>query len=183
MNCPPLISCVRCGHLAAAGEARQWLRADEIKGYGVCPACMKAVHRFDVGAVVEPGIEPMVDAINAIPGAQAIYSCEGHITLSGAGRTPHPFVIFLASQEVARSINREVFQSWANPQARIYWDMEARFHYEVDHLQWHLHGTALCGRWRALTGRHRVRREIDDEIAAFAARIRGLAEGNSEAPF
>lgn len=178
---PPLISCVRCGSLVAAGGSSHWLRADATKGYGVCSVCQKAIRMFDAGTVVEPGIEPLVDAINAIPGAQVIYSCEGHITtLFGASAMPRPFVIFKADQEVARAINCHVFQSWADPNVRAYWDMEARFRREDGNLQWSLHCTVQRGMLGFLPfPRWVTRRQINDEIAAFAARIRVVAKTNS----
>jgi len=51
-----------------------------------------------VPPTIEPGIRPVCDALNAIPGVQTIYSCEGHPNRHGPST---PFVIFLAPQGVA----------------------------------------------------------------------------------
>lgn len=43
-------------------------------------------------ATIEPGIQPVVDALNAIPGVQTLWSCHGHPMLVPR----NPFVSFQA---------------------------------------------------------------------------------------
>jgi hypothetical protein len=50
---------------------------------------------------IEPGIRPLCDALNAIPGVSTVYSCEGHWQ-----RGYQPFVMFDAPNDIALRIHR-----------------------------------------------------------------------------
>lgn len=52
---------------------------------------------------IEPGILPVCDALNSIPGVNTIYSCEGH-----AAYLKRPYVMFTAPQELALRIHRSL---------------------------------------------------------------------------
>lgn len=50
---------------------------------------------------IEPGILPVCAALNAIPGVETLWSCEGH-----PYRPSSPYVTFVTSQETAFRIHR-----------------------------------------------------------------------------
>lgn len=64
---------------------------------------------------VEPGIQPLCDALNAVEGIVTLYSCEGH-----PRRPARPYVSFRAEVEVAYWI-QEAIKSCRNRLAYNWW--------------------------------------------------------------
>jgi hypothetical protein len=73
-------------------------------------------------AIIEPGIRPVCDALNSIPGVVTAYSCEGHWI---DGR--HPFVIFDAPGDVALRIHRLIGHGYGDGRLKVCWWLQGRF--------------------------------------------------------
>lgn len=58
---------------------------------------------FSNGAIIEPGILPVCDALNSIKGITTLYSCEGH-----PWRPARPYVSFRCDEDKARKVNESV---------------------------------------------------------------------------
>jgi len=82
--------------------------------------CNETVDQPDI----EPGIQPVCDALNAIPGVQTIYSCEGHPNRHGPST---PFVIFLAPQDIAFRLWQIVHYGGLRGELRYSWWLRADF--------------------------------------------------------
>jgi hypothetical protein len=80
---------------------------------------------------IEPGIRPLVDALNAIPGVKTIGSCEGHVRWPG-WLYKVPYVYFQAPNDVAEHIANFLRQDMATrrPHMRQAWIIQGLFHPE-----------------------------------------------------
>ena len=80
---------------------------------------------------IEPGIRPLVDALNAIPGVKTIGSCEGHVRWPG-WLYKVPYVYFQAPSDVAEHIANFLRQDMATrrPHMRQAWIIQGLFHPE-----------------------------------------------------
>lgn len=73
---------------------------------------------------IEPGIRPVCDVLNAIPGVRTVYSCEGHI--NGVSQ---PYVMFEAPVDVALKIHNMLgIGGHADGTLIFYWWIYHRFH-------------------------------------------------------
>lgn len=81
---------------------------------------------------IEPGIRPLVDALNAIPGVETIGSCEGHIRWTGVF-TKRPYVYFRAPNRLAEHIATFLHQDMAGrrPHLEQPWQIQGLFHPEL----------------------------------------------------
>lgn len=73
-------------------------------------------------APIEPGIRPVCDALNAIPGVVTLWSCEGH-----PYRTTPPYVTFTAPQKTAFRIQQQLDHGIRNGQLQYCWWVVATF--------------------------------------------------------
>ena len=76
-------------------------------------------------APIEPGIRPVCDALNAIPGVKTEWSCEGH---TGGTKGPTgPFVIFTAPVSTAFEVHRLLEQWIGDDSLQFVWQLTANF--------------------------------------------------------
>lgn len=72
-----------------------------------------------VQAPIEPGVQPLCDALNALPDTYTLWSCEGHPETAST-----PFVTFIAPQETAFKLSKIIECS---PFLKFNWTMSAWF--------------------------------------------------------
>ena len=75
-----------------------------------------------LSAPIEPGILPVCEVLNAIPGIQTLWSCEGH-----PERQSPPYVTFIGSQETAFQIDQLLSPRWGNGTLKYCWQVVANF--------------------------------------------------------
>ena len=86
-------------------ELQQWLMKSS-KQENAAMLDMDLYAGFDKSAPalstpIEPGILPVCEVLNAIPGIQTLWSCEGH-----PERQSPPYVTFIAPQEIAFQVDQ-----------------------------------------------------------------------------
>lgn len=111
--------------------------------------------------VIEPGIRPVCDALNARDGIRTLWSCEGHY-----GTPSKPFVIFEAEQAVAFDLDRLLTRAYEDGRLRFWWNITANFR-EDGSLQYHIrpNDSRLNQNWRYFPV---VRRQVDHELRQLA---------------
>lgn len=80
---------------------------------GTDPNCLAIL------APIEPGVQPLCDALNALPDTYTLWSCEGHPERAFA-----PYVTFVAPQETAFKLSRVIEGS---PFLKFNWELSAWF--------------------------------------------------------
>lgn len=116
-------------------------------------------------ATIEPGIAPLVAAMNRTGLMRTIASCEGHWY-----RGMHPYVAFKASMEIGSEFDRLLHEDTiAQPSQLCYhWRLEPYFNQEYD-IRFRLSSPQLESRyvWRAT--------RLRDDIETLASMIYKLA--------
>lgn len=74
-------------------------------------------------SAIESGVQPVVDALNAVPGVKALWSCQGH----AFWRPRNPFVTFLASTEQAFLFHQALEYEYATRTLHYCWTMLGGF--------------------------------------------------------
>lgn len=105
---------------------------------------------------IEPGIRPVCDALNTIPGIITLWSCEGH------SWTRPPFVTFKASIDVAFKIHKLLGYGHGDGRLKYCWWVRANF-LEDGTLQF----TLLPNDWRFTED---YRRGLSGRILSFIFR-------------
>lgn len=119
--------------------------------------------------LVEPGIRPVCEALNAIPGVATIYSCHGH-------RGSNPFVLFYAPLETAHRLFVGLERAWMTEQIADQWLMTADL-YAYPDLRFMITPNRRDDRlWFPWISRRRCKRELWS-LAAVIRDISLTAEG------
>lgn len=71
---------------------------------------------------IEPGVRPLCDALNTLPGVQTLWSCEGH-----PERPTRPYVTFLSSRETAFALHLALVSGAASAGLEFNWWLTAHF--------------------------------------------------------
>jgi hypothetical protein len=73
-------------------------------------------------ASIEPGVQPLCDALNALPGVSTLWSCEGH-----PDRPSRPYVIFSAPESIAFSLHQKLERGADVDALEFSWWLKAHF--------------------------------------------------------
>lgn len=74
--------------------------------------------------IIEPGIRPVCDVLNAVTDMRTVYSCEGH---PRAFVPKKPFVMFKATAELAFGIHRMLAHGHGDGSLNFCWRLLAQF--------------------------------------------------------
>lgn len=113
-----------------------------------------------MSAIIEPGIRPLVDAMNATGVFWTVASCEGH-----RWRGERPYVYFVAPPEAVSWLGGSVEQDalTQKPTLNYYWTVTGHFTSNGD-IRFALEAASLStGFWRVTT----LRRDIETLTALF----------------
>lgn len=118
--------------------------------------------------IIEPGIKPLCDALNALPGTKTVWSCEGHPSKFGGIYVP--YVVFKTDEDTARKIDKEIANRHHGLQflwmLSGYFDPHGQWHYKIESNDIAIlrHGfikkTGWIARWNA--------REMYEEVRLMA---------------
>lgn len=75
-----------------------------------------------IKAPIEPGVRPLCDALNALPGVHTLWSCQGHPE-DGS----RPYATFIAPAETAFAISRAIGPDNQDLGLHFYWNLTATF--------------------------------------------------------
>jgi len=116
---------------------------------------------------IEPAVQPLCDALNAIPSVSTLYSCHGH-----PNRSAHPFVTFCAPPDVAFKIHRLLGPGHGDGSLQYCWWMRARFQ-DDGTMQYHIepHDYRVSGGTSVFQGLRWSRKTMDQDLARLAAMI------------
>ncbi len=111
--------------------------------------------------VIEPGILPVCNALNARDGFRTLWSCEGHY-----GSPSMPFVIFQASQDTAFELDKLLTTAFEDGRLCFWWNLTANFR-DDGSLQYRIspNDSRMRQNWRYLP---LVRKQIDRELVKLA---------------
>lgn len=75
-----------------------------------------------INTPIEPGIKPLCDALNGLPGVHTLWSCEGHPS-DGAD----PYVVFVANQAIAFKVDSAIAAGREKTGLHFVWWTTANF--------------------------------------------------------
>lgn len=78
-----------------------------------------------IKAPIEPGILPVCGVLNSLPAVHTLWSCEGH-----PHRPTNPYVVFIASQELAFSISNLLELDPGVTNLKYNWRLIASFRFD-----------------------------------------------------
>lgn len=100
-------------------------RPARLKEIAMTPAQLYPGFDLDCPAIkapIEPGVKPLCDALNALPGVHTLWSCEGH-----PRHASRPYVTFIAPADTAFAVHQAIGKDHEAVGLHFSWNMVATF--------------------------------------------------------
>lgn len=126
-----------------------------------------------IKAPIEPGVKPLCEALNALPGVHTVWSCEGHPE-DGS----RPYATFIGPGETAFAIHRAVGPDSNAAGLHFCWKLIANFRddgtlqYTIEPNDYRVLGETWAG-WLFLRRRW-DKRVMANDLSRLAALVRNL---------